>query len=117
MKRCYSLKRNKEFRHVYRKGNSKANDLLVLIWVKARRPGIHVGFSVSKKIGNSVARNRVKRRLRESFGPMIPRVKSGYDLIFIAREPVAQAKFTSIEAAARSLLRRADLLKKEETRL
>ncbi len=117
MKRCYSLKRNKEFRHVYRKGSSKANDLLVLIWARSRKPGVHVGFSVSKKLGNSVARNRVKRRLRESFGPVIPRVKSGYDLIFIAREPVARAEFTAIEASVRSLLRRADLLKKEETRL
>ena len=79
MKRCYSLKRNKEFRHVYRKGQSKATRQLVLVYARAgakqQKPPIRVGFSVSKKLGNSVVRNRVKRRLRESFGPMIPCVK------------------------------------------
>ncbi len=115
MKRCYSLKRNKDFRYVYRKGNSKANPMLVLIWTRSRTAGVHVGFSASKKLGNSVVRNRVKRRLRESFGPVIPRVKDGYNLIFIAREPVVDAKFTSLQDAVNNLLRRADLLKKEET--
>lgn len=118
VKRCYSLKRNKEFRHVYRKGQSKAARQLVLIYaktsVKANKPSVHVGFSVSKKIGNSVVRNRVKRRLRESFGPMIPCVKDGYNLIFIAREPVVGETFTNIETTMRSLLRKANLLKTEE---
>ena len=60
----------------------------MLVYAKAgkkpKQPPVHVGFSVSKKLGNSVVRNRVKRRLRESFGPMIPCVKDGYNLIFIA---------------------------------
>jgi len=118
VKRCYSLKRNKEFRHVYRKGQSKAARQLVLVYAKAgkkpKQPPVHVGFSVSKKLGNSVVRNRVKRRLRESFGPMIPCVKDGYNLIFIAREPVVGEKFTAIQSVMRSLLRRANLLKTEE---
>ena len=118
VKRCYSLKRNKDFRHVYRKGQSKAARQLVLIYaktsVKPNTPPVHVGFSVSKKIGNSVVRNRVKRRLRESFGPMIPCVKDGYNLIFIAREPVVGETFTNIESTMRSLLRKANLLKTEE---
>ena len=101
---------------MYRKGSSKANDLLVLVYARSRTGGVHVGISVSKKIGNSVRRNRVKRRLRESFSPVIPRVKEGYNIIFIAREPVAEAKFTAIGAAVHNLLRRADLLKKEDTR-
>lgn len=117
MKRCFSLKRNKDFRQVYRRGESKANPKLVLIYKKNHKGGIHVGISASKKLGNSVVRNRVKRRLRESFSPVIPRVKDGYDFIFIAREPIVDAKFTDIGDAVLNLLRRADLLKKEEKRL
>lgn len=114
MKRCYSLKRNKEFRYVYRRGNSKAHPLLVLIWVKARgNQGVHAGFSVSKKIGNSVVRNRVKRRLREALTPWLPRIKDGYNLIFIAREAVVKAEFTAVSDAVHNLLRRADVLKKD----
>ena len=77
---------------------------------------VHVGFSISKKLGNSVVRNRVKRRLRESFGPMIPDVKTGYNLIFIAREPVVNAPFTAIQRSMRDLLRRADLLNGDSAR-
>lgn len=73
---------------------------------------IHVGFSVSKKLGNSVTRNRIKRRLREAFRPMISEAQPGYDLIFIARDAVKEADFASIESAMRYLLRKAGLLKK-----
>lgn len=115
MKRCYSLKRNKEFRYVYRVGKSFAAQSMVLIVAKSRTASVRVGFAVSKKLGNSVMRNRVKRRLRESFGPMIPCVKTGYNLIFIAREPVVQEQFLSIQKTMRYLLRRAGLLNEEST--
>lgn len=87
----------------------------MLIYTKSRAPGVRVGFSVSKKLGNSVVRNRVKRRLRESFRPMIPCVKSGYNLIFIAREPVVQESFQNIEKTMRYLLRKAGLWNGEST--
>ena len=66
MKRCFSLKRNKQFRQVYRKGKSVGSRQLVLIYARSRADKVHVGFSVSKKLGNSVSRNRIKRRLREA---------------------------------------------------
>lgn len=113
MKRCYSLKRNKNFRRVYRVGKSVGTKMLVLVYAKGRIPMVQAGFSVSKKIGNSVVRNRVKRRLRASFSPMIPFVKPGYSLIFIAREPIVNEKFTAIQSAMRYLLRKADLLQKD----
>ena len=117
VKRCYSLKRNKEFRYVYRRGNSKANELMVVIFTKNRTPALkHIGFSVSKKLGNSVCRNRVKRRLRSAFDTVFGEIKPGYNMIVIARAPILGADFSDICAAARSLLRRGDLLKKEENK-
>lgn len=112
MKRCFSLKRNKQFRQVYRKGKSLASRYMVLIYAKGGSGMVHVGFSVSKKLGNSVARNRVKRRLREAFRPMIPEALPGYDLIFIARDAVKEADFPAIESAMRYLMRKAGLLQK-----
>ena len=67
MKRCFSLKRNKTFRYVYRKGKSVPSRMLVMIYNKSKTGMVKVGFSVSKRIGNSVTRNRIKRRLREAF--------------------------------------------------
>lgn len=111
------MKRNKEFRYVYRRGSSKANELMVVIFTKNRTPALkHIGFSVSKKLGNSVCRNRVKRRLRSAFDTVFGEVKPGYNIIVIARAPILSADFPDICAAARSLLRRGDLLKKEENK-
>lgn len=114
MKRCYSLKRNKNFRHVYRVGKSNVSRQLVLLCARSKEPRVRVGFSVSKKIGNSVVRNRVKRRLREALTPLIPTIKEGYDLIFIARDAVVNEKFTAIGASMQYLLHKANLLKDPE---
>ena len=48
---------------------------LVLLFVRGSK--LQVGFSVSKKVGKAVVRNRVKRRLREAFSPQIPNLKCG----------------------------------------
>lgn len=113
VKRCYSLKRNKTFRYVYRRGKSVPSRMLVMIYNKSKTGMVKVGFSVSKKIGNSVTRNRVKRRLREAFRPLIPEIMPGYDIIFIARDAVVEAEFDSIGRSMYGMLRKATLLKKQ----
>ena len=65
MERRYRLQKNKAFQYVYHRGRSAACRDLVMLVAKGR--GMKVGFSVSKKVGNAVTRNKVKRRLRECF--------------------------------------------------
>lgn len=112
LKRCFSLKRNKQFRQVYRKGKSVACRELVLIYAKSRSDMVHVGFSVGKKLGNSVVRNRVKRRLREAFRPNLPLLLPGFDLIVIARDAARDAPFSSLADSLRYLLRKAGLFQR-----
>ena len=105
MKRCFSLKRNKTFRYVYRKGKSVPSRMLVMIYNKSKTGMVKVGFSVSKRIGNSV-----KRRLREAFRPFIPDITPGYDIIFIARDAVKEADFGHISATMQNMLTKSGLM-------
>ena len=110
MKRTYSLRKNSQFQYVYRRGQSCACRELVLLFV--RGPRMQVGFSVSKKVGKAVVRNRVKRRLREAFSPQIPMLKSG-QYVFVAREAAAAADFAHLQRSMNYLLRRQTLYREE----
>lgn len=60
---------------------------------------------MSQRIGNAVVRNRVKRRLREVV--RLADIETGWDLVFMARSPAAQAEFEQLRQAVHDLLRRA----------
>jgi len=69
------------------------------------------GFVVGRRVGNAVARNRVKRRLREAVRAQAPALAPGMDLVWIARPAIVAADFAAILAAVAQLLRRARLLR------
>ena len=115
MKRADSLKRKKEFRYTYRAGKSQSNRLCALVFAHNRTGRVQIGFSVSKRIGNSVCRNRVKRRMREAVTPLIPSMATGYNVIFVAREAMVDASFSEISGTMQVLLKKAGLLPREES--
>ena len=108
MERQYRLKKNRAFQYVYRRGHSAACCDLVMLFARGRE--LKVGFSVSKKVGNAVIRNKVKRRLRECFRPYLGDVKTGLYVI-VARPSAAKATFQSLQKDVRYLLKKQDALK------
>ena len=102
MERQYRLKKNRAFQYVYRRGQSAACRDLVMLRAKGRE--LKVGFSVSKKVGNAVTRNRVKRRLRECFRPLLGDVKNG-QYVIIARTSAAEAAFRDLQRDVVHLLK------------
>lgn len=113
MKRIYRLRRNADFWQVRKNGECKADKLAVLCVVPNRLSHSRFGFVVGKKIGKAVRRNKIRRRMREAVRLRIPRIAGGYDVVFIARSPVADASYGEIENSLEDLLRRSGLLLSE----
>lgn len=99
MKHFNSIKKNKDFQKVYRTGKSYANRLLVMYVIKREGADTRIGISVSKKVGNSIVRHRVTRLLRESFRLNQNRVKTGLDIVVVARAAAKESEFKNIESA------------------
>lgn len=106
MQKKYMLKKNKEFKYVYHRGTSTANRRLVLITVK-NRMGLRVGFSVSKKLGNAVQRNRIKRLLRECARRLLLEQPQNKSYLFIARNGASGASYEQLYASMQELLQKA----------
>ena len=103
------LKRTADFARVRGVGKSWSNPFIVLCVAPNQLATSRFGFSVSKRIGNAVCRNRVKRRLREAVRAYVDLLKPGYDVVIIARVGVRPVCFAEVAEAVAHLLGRARL--------
>ena len=111
MKNSQSLKKNADFQNVYQCGKSFANKYLVM-YVKENDLGINrIGISVSKKVGNSVVRHRVKRLIKESYRLHEGVFNSGLDIVVIARQSAAAVGFFEVESALLHLSKNHEMIK------
>jgi ribonuclease P protein component len=100
MKNLHRLKRNKDFQRVFQHGNSTANRQFVIYQLKdPTMETFRFGMSVSKRIGNAVARNRVKRCIREVVRQLEGQIYSGRDYVIIARKPTADMSFHEMKSS------------------
>ncbi|KKB44164.1 ribonuclease P protein component [Bacillus thermotolerans] len=113
MKKTFRIKKDSEFQSVFKGGKSFANRQFV-VYVRKNELNVpfRIGLSVSKKIGNAVTRNRVKRRIRQSFTELKENILPGHDLIIIARKPAADMNGNEVKKSLIHVLKRAKLLNK-----
>ncbi|MDD4834286.1 MAG: ribonuclease P protein component, partial [Lutispora sp.] len=109
MKVTERIKKNYIFKKVYTNGRYYAEKSLVLYILKNDDDMNKVGYSVSKKIGNSVKRNRVKRLMKENFRKLSEDIKTGYFIVFTARVKSSEADYYDIEKEMINAIKRARL--------
>ncbi|GAA0178228.1 ribonuclease P protein component [Clostridium sediminicola] len=111
MKKEEKIRKNRDFIRVYKRGKSFSNYVLVLyIYKNKQNVDLNrIGISVSKKVGNSVVRSRVKRLISEAYRINKDCLIEGYDLVFIARNSSKEKSFKEIESSVLKLLKKAGL--------
>lgn len=110
MKSCFRLKKNYQYNYVYKHAQSDADKNLVLLFCKSNKTQSQVGFSVSKKYGHAVFRNRIRRQLKAAAATFMPKVQDGFNLIFVPRKS-EEYQFQQIVESMDKLLNKAGLLK------
>ncbi len=114
MKRAWRLKSEADVQLVWQQGGTWAHPLVIL---RARPNGLaqsRVAFVVSKKVGKAVARNRVKRLMREALRQQFERITPGYDIVVIGRGAVIHSGLSDISAAIQQVLQRAKLMQADK---
>jgi len=96
---------------VRRSGNSFAHPLLVLYILENDRDRTLYAVSAGMSVGNAVKRNRAKRLIRAALQSLTSGVQEGYDILLIAREPLAASNCQETKKALKSLFGRARILK------
>jgi ribonuclease P protein component len=110
VRRKFRLSRSTDFQRVRRFGKSYAHPLLVLVKLPNELDTSRFGVAAGRSVGSAVRRNRAKRLLREALRASLASIQNGWDLVVIARRPMADATFQEIQSALNQLLSRAHLL-------
>lgn len=112
MTRNHRLSSPSDFKRVISNGRSVADSALVLYHCSQNTGGsVRFGFSVNRRIGNAVTRNRTKRILREVCRSLAGQIASGTDIVVVAKPPLAQMSHSAVVAALGAAALRAGLIR------
>lgn len=112
MDNTVSLKKNYQFSRVYRRGVSVVGKYLVLYCLRNRYNISQLGITISKKVGNSVVRNRIRRLIRENYRGLEKRLISGFDIVFIARANEKLPTYYEVRKEMKYLFNRLNMFSK-----
>ena len=110
MKNTLSLNRNTLFKRLYYRGKTVKTPYFALYYMNTKAKTNRVGFTVSKKIGKAVARNRARRLMYESFRLYEEQIKNGYYMVLVARSSILETDFHTIRNVMEKTLRKSGLL-------
>lgn len=110
MSEYITLKDNRDFSRLYKRGKSFVSPVLVTYVMKNKTHNLRFGITTSKKIGKAVVRSRARRVIRQAYYELYPNIKQGYDFVFVARGKTAFVKSQVICRHMREQLKKANVL-------
>ena len=105
-----TLRKQSDFSRVYKQGKSRGGRFAVILYKRNGLKFTRTAFVASKKVGNSVNRNTSRRLMRAAYRAIQPNVKSGYDIIFVARAAITECREPEVEKQLRKSLEGAGIL-------
>ena len=108
MKKTYRVKSDKDFQAIFSKGTSVANRKFVVYQLEKNQSHYRVGLSVSKKLGNAVTRNSIKRKIRHVVMELSPNLQH-HDFVIIARKGVEKLDYHEVKKNLLHVLKLANL--------
>ena len=97
MKKSFRVKREKDFKAIFKDGTSFANRKFVVYQLENQQNHFRVRLSVSKKLGNAVTRNQIKRRIRHILQSVKGSLVENVDFVVIARKGVETLEYAEME--------------------
>lgn len=110
-KKIISLTSNKNFKRAYTDGTSFSSNLAVIYIYPNNLDYNRTGYSVTRKLGKAVVRNKIKRLFREAYRYYIEHLIAGYDIIFVARKAVLKSSLNDILKCFAELFKKSGLYK------
>lgn len=108
----YSIKKTQEFKEIYKKRKSFSNDFFVLYTNENINNDYNrLGISVSKKVGNSVIRHKIKRRIRDIFYRNNDSLKKVYDIVIVCKNTISKICYKELNNSFIELCRKQKILK------
>ena len=105
-----TLRNQRDFSRVYNKGKSRGSRFVVVLYRRNNLDYTRTAFVSSKKVGNSVERNRARRLMKEAYRSLKDRVMSGYDIVFVARNTIGGCKEQEVERVIEKTLEATGLI-------
>lgn len=101
-----SISKNSDFKRLYNNGRKVVTKYIVFYYLKNDLKEDRIGLTVSKKVGKSVVRNRVKRLMKEAFRLNFSGTKAGYDFVLVARNRMKDAGFSQVDKIVNDFLKK-----------
>ena len=112
MQAIYRLKKNYQYNYVYKHAEKVSDKFFILLFCKSKIKQSKVGFSVSKKYGCAVARNRLRRQMKSVASQLAPRLTCYYNIVVVPRQ-MPPYNFCDIQSSLNTLFQKAGLVVNE----